>query len=73
MRRSNFVCRCGGTKLQAWHLVCPTCWDKVPKALQDEVFDAYKKVPGSPRHNAAVCQVLDLLGPIKRNEAEKHW
>lgn len=61
---SSLRCRCGSQKTKGWHLVCPTCWAKVPPALQAEVYDAYKEQQGSTRHITAVRQALRSLGPI---------
>ncbi len=57
-------CRCGAQKDKGWHLVCATCWSKVPAVLQAEVYAAYKEKQGSPRHYGAIRQVFKALGPV---------
>lgn len=61
---ASLRCRCGASKDKSWHLVCATCWAKVPPVLQGEVYESYKEKQGSPRHLTAVREALRSLGPI---------
>ena len=55
-------CRCGGLREKRWHLVCPTCWERIPAPLKGELYDAYREKDGSPRHIAAIRQCFVALG-----------
>lgn len=58
---ANQRCRCGGVKDKAWHLVCASCWIKLPGNLRDEVWDAYKEKQGSERHRTAIRACVEFL------------
>lgn len=54
-------CRCGRPKEKSWHLLCPTCWAKIPIALQEEVYQAYNKCAGSEWHRIAQTKCIEHL------------
>ncbi len=55
-------CRCGGRKLEGWHLLCPWCWDLVPEEMQQRLYFEYKKECGSAAHNLVIREIYRLLG-----------
>lgn len=60
---ANRRCRigCFGLREEPWHLLCPTCWGKLPLHLRDEVYAAYKSAPGNERHTTAIKACLAHL------------
>lgn len=50
-----------GICLKEWHLVCPACWERTPKPMQDELVAALAEAvaAGGPneRHLRA-CEVV---------------
>lgn len=66
--RNNIIpakqrCRigCTGLREKSWHLLCPTCWGKLPLPLREEVYAAYKSAPGSERPAIAIKACLAHL------------
>lgn len=59
--RDTFKCRCGNAKEKFWHLLCAACWARLPKELQDEVYEAYAEKEGSPRHVTAIRECFENL------------
>lgn len=53
-------CQCGAEKLR-WHVACPPCWAKVPRALQTEVYRLKKERPKSDEHRAAVRRAMETI------------
>lgn len=42
-------------------LACPKHWRRVPKALRDELWDAFREGMGRPRHTKAVVACVQFL------------
>lgn len=54
-------CKCGSEKSKSWHLVCNTCWEKIPQEIRDELYAAYTEAQGTERHKSAVHAALTAL------------
>jgi len=59
----NDACRCGKQKQKSWHLLCPSCWGRVPQLLRDECYYEYKKAQGSEVHRKVIREIFEFLGP----------
>ncbi|MBI5768729.1 MAG: hypothetical protein HZA93_13105 [Verrucomicrobia bacterium] len=61
---------CSAPKDQRWHLVCATCWAKVPFADQQEVYRLYKEQRGSTAHTLKCRTVVRALCVAQREAAQ---
>lgn len=52
---------CDSEKKKAWHLVCPGCWEVLPREIQDELLAAYRENPQSQRHYLAIRAAFTAL------------
>jgi hypothetical protein len=79
MARSEIIpdkCRCGSYLEKEWHLVCKTCWARLPENLRNEVYEAFVESRGSPRHMEAIrnCREhLRRLEPRSDNYGPAQW
>ncbi|MFA6290090.1 MAG: hypothetical protein WC661_22110 [Opitutaceae bacterium] len=58
------VCRYG--KAEAWHLVCPSCWSRVPADEQHTLQQLRHRERGSPRHRHLCQKIVRNLFEKKR-------
>lgn len=50
---------CGKHGISNARLSCPRCWFRLPQALRDVVWTAYRGPgPGSPEHNEAIAEAM---------------
>lgn len=62
---------CREPKERRNHLVCPTCWVRVPEADQRRVYELYEKAKGSDEHRAACFAVVRQLLTARREALAK--
>lgn len=62
---------CRNKREKAWHLLCPSCWAKIPLPMQEEVYAAYRKCHGSPRHIQAIKACLEYLRKLDAHNPKK--
>jgi hypothetical protein len=58
-------CSCGNSRTKEWHLACESCWNLIPKSLQDEVYHQYKTNRGQPEHIAAVRRCYEVISQTR--------
>lgn len=52
---------CQQSKKQAWHLLCPACWEKVPSSSKTEVNDLQRIANNTPRHITKCREIVRYL------------
>lgn len=52
---------CTKEKDKTWHLVCSTCWSKLPKDLREELYQAFMLEYASKKHIKLIHKCLEYL------------
>lgn len=55
------TCLCGAMKLNAAHLCCTSCMEKVPAPIRDTFLDLARRKRGSNSYHCARRDVLDAV------------